>query len=207
MKKLIIILAIILSIAGGFVGYKVVSNNIENKKIAKIKEGWHVEVITDYITVRKEANRNSAKLGEVKKGSVYEVLDMESNNNNFWYKVEYDKDEYGWIANPLNSEYLKDVNNPNDIMAPTIRFYDAIYYCDSIDDINYDHIDVTDDREGVTVTHKVFHEVNESEGIDQYWIQYFATDAVGKTSEKVQKIEFNNRPSESEVYPFSAMEH
>ena len=102
--------------------------------------------------------------------------------------------------------YLDDVNNPEDIAYPTLKFFDTVYYVNSIDEITYDHLEVEDDKPGVTVTHKVYHEVNAETGKDQYWIQYTATDAVGKSVSKVQKIEFNERPSEEEVYDFAELE-
>ena len=175
---------------------------MEDARIKKIKEGWHIEVVNDYIKVRKEPDRNSSELGEVKKGEVYKVDDYENHNGNFWYHVEYEKGKWGWVANPLGKDYLNDTNNEDDIKAPTIKFNDAVYYVDSIEDINYDHLEVTDDKPGVVVTHKVYHEVNEEQNKDQYWILYIATDAVGKITKKVQKIEFNKRPDESQVEDF-----
>jgi len=205
LKKFGIILLILVLLIGGFFGYKFVTGKIEAARIAKIKEGWYVEVDTEALKIRKEADRNTAELYEAKKGEVFAVTEYENNNGNMWYYVEYEKGKYGWIANPRNSNYLIDGNNPNDIRKPTIKFFDSVYYVDSIDDITYDHLEVTDDKEGVVVTHKVYHEVDEAMGKDQYWIQYTATDAVGKTATKVQKIEFNKRPDESKVEDFSKL--
>lgn len=178
----------------------------EDARIKEIKKGWYVEVLTNNLKVRKEADRSSSELDEVEKGDVLGVEKYENNNGNYWYYVEYKKGKYGWVANPRNSNYLNDVNNPDDIRRPTIRFFETVYYVNTIDDIKYDHLEVKDDKPGVVVTHKVYHEVNEFEGKDQYWIQYTATDAVGKTASKVQKIEFNVRPDESKVYDFSELE-
>lgn len=210
MKRFGIILLILFILVGGTFGTIFVLKSIKSAQIAKIKEGWYVEVLSDYLNIRKEDDQNSSKLSEAKKGDVFAVLDMSVHGGNYWYKVEYDKEKTGWVCNPKGYEYLFDGNNPEDIKAPTIRFFDAVYYVDSIDKINYKHLEVTDDKEGVVVTHKVYHEVvessNEYENRDQYWIQYTATDAVGKTAKKVQKIVFNKRPDESEVYDFSELE-
>lgn len=205
MKKLKIIFGILITIVVGFFVVKFVLGVMEDARIKKIKEGWHIEVVNDYIKVRKEPDRNSSELGEVKKGEVYKVDDYENHNGNFWYHVEYEKGKWGWVANPIGKDYLNDTNNEDDIKAPTIKFNDAVYYVDSIDDINYDHLEVTDDKPGVTVTHKVYHEVNEEQNKDQYWILYTATDAVGKTTKKVQKIEFNKKPDESQVEDFTKL--
>lgn len=205
MKKLKIIFGILIAIVVGFFAVKFVLGVMEDARIKKIKEGWHIEVVNDYIKVRKEPDRNSSELGEVKKGEVYKVDDYENHNGNFWYHVEYEKGKWGWVANPIGKDYLNDTNNEDDIKAPSIKFNDAVYYVDSIDDINYDHLEVTDDKPGVTVTHKVYHEVNEEQNKDQYWILYTATDAVGKTTKKVQKIEFNKKPDESQVEDFTKL--
>ena len=202
MKKLKIIFGILITIVVGFFAVKLILGVVEDARIKKIKEGWHIEVVNDYIKVRKEPDRNSSELGEVKKGEVYKVDDYENHNGNFWYHVEYEKGKWGWVANPVGKDYLNDTNNEDDIKAPTIKFNDAVYYVDSIEDINYDHLEVTDDKPGVVVTHKVYHEVNEEQNKDQYWILYIATDAVGKITKKVQKIEFNKRPDESQVEDF-----
>lgn len=206
MKKFLIIIIIFLLIGGCIGGYFMVSKKMEESRIEKIKEGWYVEVLNETVKIRKEANRNSSILSEAKKGDVYAVSKYERMGSNFWYYIEYEDEKYGWIANPANSEYLNDVNNPEDIMSPTLKFFDTIYYANSIDEITYDHLEVKDDRPGVEVTHKIYHEVDETEGKDQYWIQYTATDQAGKSTSKVQKIVFNIRPDESRVYPFSELE-
>lgn len=205
MKKFLIIIIILVAIVGGVFGYLFVSKMLDNQRKEKLKEDWYVEVVNDTVKIRKEADRNSAELAEAKKGDVFAVSEYKNYGNNFWYHVEYDKGKYGWIGNPSGSNYLIDGNNPTDIRKPTIKFFETVYYVDKIEDINYDHLEVTDDREGVSVTHEVYHEVNEAEGKDQYWIKYTATDAVGKTASKVQKIEFNVRPEESKVLPFSKL--
>ena len=191
--------------AAGFLVVKFGLDFMESARIKKIKEGWHIEVVNVYINVRKEPNQNSSKLGEVEKGKVYKVDDYENINGNFWYHIEYEKGSWGWVANPIGKDYLDDVNNDDDIKAPTIKFYEDIYFVDSIDDITYDSLEVTDDKPGVSVTHKVYHEVDDAKNIDQYWILYIATDAVGKTTRKVQRIEFNKTPKESEVLDFSKL--
>ena len=206
MKKLLIIILIVAVIGGGFGAYYFFSGRDNERNIEEIKKGWHVEIENDYINIRKEASATSDILGEVKKGEVYKVIEVEPVGNTYWYKIEYEKDKYGWIFNSNSSDYLEDVNNPEDIASPTLKFFESVYYVNSIDEITYDHLEVEDDKPGVTVTHQVYHEVNTETGKDQYWIKYTATDAVGKSVSKVQKIEFNERPSEDQVLDFSELE-
>lgn len=206
MKKLLIIILILAVIGGGFGAYYFFSGRANERNIEEIKKGWHVEIENDYINIRKEASATSDILGEVKKGEVYKVIEVEPVGNTYWYKIEYEKDKYGWIFNSNSSDYLEDVNNPEDIASPTLKFFESVYYVNSIDEITYDHLEVEDDKPGVTVTHQVYHEVNTETGKDQYWIKYTATDAVGKSVSKVQKIEFNERPNEDQVLDFSELE-
>ena len=203
MKKFLIILLILGIIVGGFFGYRFIAAKIEEKRIEEIKKGWYVEIKNSAIAIRKEPDRNTAELGKVKQGEVYAVSDMKIFGSNYWYKIEYKKGKYGWVANPAGTHYLDDPQNPEDIRAPQIRFSSNEYYVDEFKNISYDHLAIDDDRDGVVITYKVYHEVVESEGKDQYWIKWIATDAAGKKTSKVQKIIFDKRPDESLVYDFS----
>lgn len=201
-KILVILLVIGALVLSGYGYFKFK----EKEHIKEVKAGWHVEIVNDYLTLRKDPNQNSSPLGKVNKGEVFSVIKYENHNGNFWYHIEYDKNKTAWVGNPIGKDYLKDVNNKDDIKAPTIKFFETVYYVDSIDDINYEHLEVKDDKPGVTVSHEVYHEVDELNNKDQYWIQYIATDKVGKVAKKVQKIEFNKRPSEDMVLDFSELE-
>ena len=208
MKKFLIIVIILLVITGGIGGYFYIKDAKEKARIAEIKEGWYVEVLEDDVNIRAKGSANGTILGKTKKGDIYAVNDVDVAGNTYWYEIAYD----GTPAFIFSSEkytYVKDVNNPYDIAVPTVKFYEPIYYVDTIDDISYNHLEVWDDKEGVEVTHKVFHETGvdiNGNIIDQYWIQYTVTDKEGKSSSKVQKIEFNKRPSEDRVLDFKDLE-
>lgn len=210
MKKLLIIFLILGIIAGGIGAYFYFSDKAEEEKIAEIKEGWYVQIDTEELNIREKGSRDSKSLAMAHKGDIYEVLDVEVlGNNSFWYKVKYADDKVGFIYNSSSLNYLTDYNNPTDIASPTLKFFDKVYYVNSIDDITYDHLEVWDDKPDYEITHKVFHEVSvdiNGRNIDQYWIQYTVTDGVGNSVSKVQKIEFNERPSEEAVYDFSELE-
>lgn len=204
-KKLKIIFWIIILGVAVFFSVKFGKDFLEKRRIEEIKKGWYIEIVNDFIYIRSEPNRESKKLGKVNEGEIYKVSDFENKNGNIWYYIEYEKNEWGWVANPIDENYLNEVNDKADIRKPTLKFKEDVYYVDSLDDINYDHLEVSDDKPGVKVTSKVYHEVNEEQNKDQYWILYIATDSSGKTTKKVQKIEFNKRPSESDVYDFSQL--
>ena len=208
MKKFLIIIIILLVIAGGVGGYFYFKDAKEEARIAEIKEGWYVEVLADSVNIRTKGSGDAKILGEAKKGDIYAVKDVDVAGNTFWYEIDYEGTP-AFIFSSTKYNYLKDVNNPRDIATPTLKFFDKIYYVDSIDDINYDHLEVWDDRPGAEVTHQVYHETGvdiNGNMIDQYWIKYTVTDKEGKSSSKVQKIEFNKRPSEDRVLDFQDLE-
>ena len=201
MKKLFLfLLVVILAILGYFELKKVE----EKKYIEEVKKGWYIEITYDQpINVRDIPSTEGEVLGKAKKGEVYKVLDVKTDAKTYyWYKVEY-KNDIGYIASGKKIHWVNDVNNPNDIAVPIIKYYDSVYKVVSIDDINYKHLEVIEDTDKYTITHVVYHEVNPSEGINQYWIEYTITDGAGKSSSKLQKIEFEEKPDESKVVDFS----
>ena len=206
MKNAVICLLIIVVLFGGVGGFIVIKNIREEARIKEIKKGWYVEITNDYINVRDDAHANANLLGTVKIGEVYEVLDMNFDNTAFyWYKIDYKGNE-AWIASRRKKPYLKDFNNPTDIAVPEVKFEENLYKVVSIDDINYKHLEVVEDKDEYTITHEIYHEVKPSEHIDQYWILYTITDGVGKSSSKLQKIEFEEEPNEDEVLDFDDLE-
>lgn len=206
MKNAVICILIITVIFGGVGGYFIIGNIKEKARIEEIKKGWYVEVTEEYIKVRQEPKTSSKELGKVEKGEIFEVLDINFESNSYyWYKINYDGEE-AWIASNKKKPWVNDVNNPVDIAVPVIKYYDDVYSVVSIDDINYKHLEIIEDKEDYEITHVVYHEVVPSEHKDQYWILYTITDAAGKSSSKLQKIEFAEKPNESEVIDFSEYE-
>ena len=195
-----ILLLILVGSVGGYIGIKTIK---ENKRLAEIKKGWYVEIThEDPINVRSKPNSKGEKIGEVKKGEIYKALEVDTENSiYYWYKIEY-KDTVGWIASGKKVHWLIDHNNTIDIAVPYVKFKENVYKVVSIDDINYKHLEVVEDTDDYEITHVVYHEVKPSEFIDQYWILYTITDGAGKSSSKMQKIEFEERPDESRVKDF-----
>lgn len=180
---------------------------MEAKRIEDIKKGWYVEVVYSKkpINVRTKPSTKGKSIGTVSVGEVYKALEVDTSNSSYyWYKIEYG-DKTGWVAAGPKRAWLKDNNNPTDIATPIIKFKDNIYKVATINDINYKHLIVEEDTDVYKITHEIFHEVKPSEFIDQYWIQYTVTDGSGKSSSKVQKIEFEVRPEESQIKDFSEM--
>ena len=204
MKKAGICFMLIFLLVGGIVGFFYFKDMKEKQRIKEIKKGWYVEIIYDEpINVREEAGTDSKSIGQVTKGEVYKVLDVNMNSSAYyWYKIEFE-DTTGWIASGKKNHWVNDVNNPNDIATPIIKYHDDVYKVVSVNDINYKHLEVIEDTKDYEITHIVYHEVKHSQNIDQYWILYTVTDGSGKSSSKLQKIEFEEEPDENEVIDFS----
>lgn len=197
-----IIISILLIILIYFIGLLVFDKKQDNKET--IKSGWYVEITNSYINVRNKPDQYSNRLDEVKKGEIYRVKEVNLDDKNYyWYNIEIDKYKTGWIASSRSTPYLKDYNNPNDIATPVLKFQDEAYYVNSINDINYNHLELWDDKPNYKITHKIYHEYNELEKIDQYWIVYRIEDKSGKYSEKTQKIIFTILPDEKDVLNFN----
>lgn len=201
MKKFIVTLLILGFIAvGGYYFYTKVYNKVE--KIDPSKD-FYVEVTNEYINIREESKQLSNNLGRVKKGEKYLVYDVNTSDGSYiWYKIKYDKDKYGWIANKKGSPYLNEYNNPEDVSSPTIKILYLPYQAKNINSIGFENLEVWDDKGTPEITYEIYHEVKESEGIDQYWILYTVTDGVGKTAQKLGSIEFETKPSEYLVKDF-----
>ncbi len=199
--KCLLILLLIVGGVGGYIYYKDYQNK---QRLEEIKKGWYVEIIKEYINVRESADSYSDKLGEVKMGEIYQVIevDTETDPSYYWYKISY-KNKEAWIASGKKKHWVKDYNNPIDIAIPIIKFYEDVYSVATIEDINYKHLEVIEDSDDYQITHKVYHEVKPYQNIDQYWILYTITDGSGKSSSKMQKIEFAIKPDESQVLDFN----
>ena len=212
-KKSRIFLLIFVLLIIGVGGYILYSKKNEEKRISKIKEGWYIEVVNDYINVREEASSLSTRLTKVKKGEVYKVLDLVNKKKEkecYWYHIELKNGSTGYVCNPKGdppkTKYLNDVNDPNDLYTPTIKYNEEVYKVESIDKIKYDHLTLWDDQKGYEVTHKVYHENekcdSKSDGIEKYWIKYTITDKEGKSASTTQKIEFAEKPEAKLVLNF-----
>jgi uncharacterized protein YgiM (DUF1202 family) len=210
MKKKIIKFLFVLAIVGGL-GYLFGKGPVEEMML---KNGWHVEILNEYLNIRVKPSQLEAKLEkQAKKGEVYKVVDVNLDDKDyFWYKIVLSNKTTGWVANPRKltaDKYLKDVNNPKDISEPKIAFKTSNYETTNIDSITYDHLITWDDKPGSKVSHVIYHEqaiCSESdeacESKDQYWIQYTIKDKEGKTSTAMQLIKFEEKPDESRVLDF-----
>ena len=221
MKKfLIFVFVVVLGIAGYIFGSRIISNIKEQKRIEEAKKGWYLEVITDEgLFVRKDHLRKSDNIKDkndnnlkLKKGEIYKVTDAYTKDTSFyWYQIELKDGKLAWVANPKTGGYIKDYNGTLDVATPVLKYVNTYktspnlkepdaYKALDIDHITTNHITVWDDRDDYTITWEIFHEVKKSEFIDQYWIEWKATDASGKSSKiKRQKIVFENKPSEDQV--------
>lgn len=67
-SRFFILFLLLLIIDSG--GYYYYSKIKEEKRIADIKNGWYIEVTTNYINIRDEATVDSVKIGKIKRASL-----------------------------------------------------------------------------------------------------------------------------------------
>ena len=78
---------------------------------------FQIEVINDYINIRKEANSHSDILGKVYKKEIYTVLDTAEdtsaegeNAGYYWYKIKTSNDIEGFIVGKYDTDlYVKEL--------------------------------------------------------------------------------------------------
>lgn len=181
------------------------------------KNAWKVEILNDFINVRKDHSSKVEKLAQVSKGKLYNVEEIYLDDSRYvWYKIEYEKNKYGWISSGRNNPYVKEINNPNndytvsyfiDYKKPIIRYYDEIYYATNVDSINYEHLTIEEDS-NYDIKNNIYYE---AEPLDndkpQYWIEYIVTDDFNNSSSIVQKIVFEENPCVDDVLDFSKLEN
>lgn len=204
MKKVIVLVCFLgLLSFGGYKVYKYIDNE---------KKAWKVEIINDFINVRDDKTIWTKKIGEVKKGEIYKVLDIYLDDNTYvWYKISLRKDESGWISSPRKEASVTEINNPNaqdysegivDYSKPIIKFYTNDYYTHNIDSINTDHLEIIEDSK-YTVNYEVYFEEHPKDrNTPQYWIKWMVEDANGYKSSKVQRVIFEVNPDKSRVKLF-----
>ncbi len=84
------------------------SKDIYKETIIQANSDFQIEIINDYINIRKSANTEAEILGEVNKGDIYNVLDVIGGTNYIWYKIDY-KGEIGYIASSRETPYIKEL--------------------------------------------------------------------------------------------------
>lgn len=189
------------------------------QRIKEIKKGWYGEVLVNELRMRNDTTPASLQVGSLKKGEVVKILDMKIHKNKetsaggynyIWYLVQKDKKGSKWIGNPKKGDqYIKIVNNPHDMEVPTIKYKEAVYKTDSVDTITFDHLILKDDKtpkDKLKITYVLYHEKVKGKKVGSFWIEYKVTDEAGKSSSKVQKIEFKENPDINSVKDFSELE-
>lgn len=188
MKKIIkFILVIVIVCVLGYVGYRFYEKNKPIDYTGK----WHIEITKDYINIREFPEQYSRNMGKAKKGEKYLVEEVNLDDDSYvWYKTSK-----GWISNSRSEhDWIKDINNDKDIYNPVLKYKEDTYHVKNIQSINYDNLECWDDSD-YEVKHEVFIDYNDMERGTQYWIKYTITDSVGNSTSKLQRIEFEERPT------------
>ncbi len=204
MKKTFFVLSISLLLLFGGIGYY---------KYNKDSKEWKIKITNDMINVREKPSPYEYKLGEVKFGEKYKVLDMFLEDNKYvWYKIKIKSKHIGWVASERKAPYVAEYNNPKykdvkkyklEYETPVINFFSETYKTESLKTIDYEHLTIVDDSP-YTIKHKVYaEELYNDDNELQFWIQYIVKDKFDNESKKMQKIIFDIEPSKNEVLDFN----
>ena len=106
--------------ADGIVGPKTKSKLVENvSDEVEVKDDTKKIVATaSKLNVRKSASKYSTKIGDIKRGTVVEILDTKVRNNVNWYKIEFDG-KTGYV----NGDYTNSNFIVIDIDDQTLEYY------------------------------------------------------------------------------------
>lgn len=108
-KKALLLSFLLLSIVG-ITG----CNNIKNQSNDRNENVSQIEIINDYINIRKEKSIDSDVIGKVYKGEIYTIISLDDSANK-WIEIETSNKIHGYIAGIDNYvkylEYLDEKNN------------------------------------------------------------------------------------------------
>ena len=199
MKKFVTFILVCAAVIIGFKITKGIFDKIRfNAYLKRVKEGWYVEITADTpLNVRDEPKYNAYIKQTVNKGEIYKANDyIVGDDGYYWINIDLYDGGKGWVANPKrgteDDKYLISHNGTVDIASPTLKWkskaneYNVLNY----KDINYDNLEVWDDRDisEVTITHEVCIETRPTDRPGpQYWITFVATDKAGKTSKGLRE--------------------
>ena len=107
---ILIIVFLMIEIASIILIVSLNKKDIYIETIIQANSDFQIEIINDYINIRKNANIESDIIGEVNKGDIYNVLDIIGGENYIWYKIDY-KGQIGYIASSREKPYIKELYN------------------------------------------------------------------------------------------------
>lgn len=210
MKKFFTALIIIGLLTGiFFVARTIYRRERYNAYLKEVEAGWHVEILIDDLNVRDLPTKYTKKvLKQVHAGEIYKVIkfSQDEGGNYYWYYIEFYDKTYGWVANNTKGTYLKDVGNENDVAIPIIQYKSDLLKVISVKDIDPDallkngELMAYDDRDDYEITYTIYYEEfsQEEDRHENWWIKWEIKDKSGKSSSKLQKIQFEKTPSEGE---------
>lgn len=105
MKYLKIIIMIPLVLIGYAIGWLIGDSNQFCEEQKQIK----ITITNEFINVREYANAYTDKLGQVKQGDKFKVIEKFTGNPVYdWYLIEYEEDKFGWIASEKEYPYVEE---------------------------------------------------------------------------------------------------
>lgn len=103
------------------VNYNETKNEIVGLTNKKSKSLFQVKVNINCINIRENANVSSNKLGIVKKGSIFTVIDYTVSDKYIWYHIITANNIEGYIASDKDDPYVIELNDQVDYVSPKVE--------------------------------------------------------------------------------------
>ncbi len=88
-------------------------NNLNNQSNYRNENISQIEIINDYINIRKEKSTNSEVIGKVYKGEIYTIISSDDSSNK-WIEIETSNKIHGYISGVNNYvKYIESVDEKN----------------------------------------------------------------------------------------------
>lgn len=86
------------------------NKDIYKETIIQANSDFQIKITNNFINIRAKATTESKILGEVNKGDIYNVLDIQGGTNYIWYKIDY-KGQIGYIASSREEPFVEELYN------------------------------------------------------------------------------------------------
>lgn len=104
------------------------NNNSKNQSNKRNENVSQVEIINEYINIRKEKDTDSDIIGKVYKGEIYTVISLD-NSVNKWIEIETSNKIHGYISGvDYYVKYLESLNDKNNKYKTKYQKYE--WKCD-----------------------------------------------------------------------------
>lgn len=199
MKKLniiFIILLVLILVVGCDNEHKQNGSELLVGKSNDSSSNLQAKVIIEKINIRKDATTSSEKIGIVEKGSLFDVIDYETDDYYIWLHIKTDNNIEGYIATERKNPYVEFINGTIDVEKPILELLNNSIEVENraslTEDVIKNNIRYSDDSGEAIITFSVDYEDTKTFGKNQYVLKIKVADKSGNVIEKQTKVKFTN---------------